>query len=219
MDMDIEKARFNMIEQQIKPWYVFDERLLGAMSILPRELFVAEEHRKIAYADTAIPIGNNQSMLAPRELARMIQALELKGHEKLLEIGCGSGYACALLSKLAKKIYSVDIIADFVKLTQQQVNRFKLDNVIIEEADATNGCLAHAPYDAILITCAMPKLSNRLKRSLKNNGRIVAIFGNKTTQTVNVCTVDSEGEWAYEALFPIRTKSMINAEQPNRFVF
>lgn len=217
--MNFEKARFNMIEQQIKPWMVFDERLLGAMAIIPREDFVPPTHRNLAYADTHLPIGHGQEMLAPREIARMIQALSLTGDEKILEIGCGSGYTTVLLSKLGKKIFSVDIISDFVKNTQKKLKQLSVNNVELEEIDASDGWLAHAPYDAILITSAMPKLSESMKRCLNTDGRIVAILGEKGTYTASLCKLDKDNQWVYESLFPIDAKKMINAPQPNQFTF
>ncbi len=217
--MNIEKARFNMIEQQIKPWMVFDERLLDVMAIIAREDFVPTTHRNLAYADIDIPLGHNQVMLAPRELARMIQALKLTGEEKILEIGCGSGYATVLLSKLAKKIFSVDIISDFVKNTQKKLKQLTINNVVVEEVDASDGWLAHAPYDAILITSAISKLTESMKRSLNPNGRIVAVLGEEGAYTVNLCQLDKDNQWTYELLFPIDTKRMINSAHPNKFSF
>lgn len=217
--MNIEKARFNMIEQQIKPWKVFDERLLGAMATLPREQFVPEEHRNLAYADIAIPLGHNQSMLAPREIARMIQALELDGTEKVLEIGCGSGYASALLGKLARKVFSVDIIADFVRSSGQRLKKLAFNNVVVEEVDAADGWLAHAPYDAVIITSLLPSLGESIKKSLSSKGRVIAVLGTLEQQSVKLCKLDEQGEWVYETLFPCQSEPMINAEQPNRFEF
>lgn len=208
-----------MIEQQVKPWSVFDERLLGAMATVPREKFVPEVHKDLAYADFAIPLGHNQSMLAPREIARMIQALDLTGDEKVLEIGCGSGYACALLSKLARKVFSVDIIADFVKDTKKRLKQLAFTNVVVEEVDAADGWLAQAPYDAILITSAIPELTDSMKRSLNANGRIVAVIGANGSYAVNTCRLDENKQWDCEVLFPLDAKPMINVEQPNQFVF
>ena len=208
-----------MIEQQIKPWNVFDQRLLGAMSTVPREKFVPEAHRNLAYADIAIPLGHNQSMLAPRELARMIQALDLTGYEKVLEIGCGSGYASALLSKLVRKVYSVDIISDFVKDSQKRLKQLAFNNVFIEEVDAADGWLAQAPYDAILITSALPELTDSLKRSLTSQGKVAAVLGTAGSFTVNICQLSDDKQWRCEALFPLNATPMLNTEQPNQFVF
>lgn len=208
-----------MIEQQIKPWKVFDERLLGAMATLPREQFVPQEHRNLAYADIAVPLGHNQSMLAPREIARMIQALELDGSEKVLEIGCGSGYASALLGKLADKVFSVDIIAEFVRNSSQRLKKLALNNIVVEEVDAADGWQAHAPYDAILITSLLPSLGESFKKCLSSKGRVIAVLGSPEQQEVRLCQLDEDGEWVFETLFPCQSTPMINAEQPNRFEF
>ncbi|MGX5174842.1 protein-L-isoaspartate O-methyltransferase family protein [Aliikangiella sp. IMCC44653] len=217
--MDIEKARFNMIEQQVKPWQVADQRVLGAMATLPREQFVPEEHALLAYADTALTIGHHQQMLAPREIARMLQALKLDGTEKILEIGCGTGYSTALLGKLCEKVYAVDIITEFVKITSSSLQRLGFNNVVVEEVDASDGWMAHAPYDAILITSALPSLSPQLAKSLKPQGKIVCILDSDGQQWVTSGQLDPQGNWQLQQLFPIQAKQMINAEQPNQFVF
>lgn len=217
--MNVEKARFNMVEQQIKPWRMFDQRLLGAMATLPREKFIPARHKKLAYADIAIPLGHNQAMLKPREIARMIQALELDGEEKVLEIGCGSGYATALLAKLTAQVYSVDIISDFVKVAKDRLDKLALSNAVVKEMDATQGWLAHAPYDAILITSALPQLSDGLKKCLSADGKLVAILGTKGNYSVQLCQLDEHNEWVMESLFPIEACPMINSESPNQFVF
>lgn len=218
MRMNIEKARFNMIEQQIKPWGVFDTRLLGAMATLPREQFVPEQHRNLAYADTTIPLPHGQAMLAPRELARMIQALKLSGNETVLEIGCGTGYASTILSKLAKSVHCIDVIPDFVKSTQSQIKKLAINNVSIEEVDAADGWITQAPYDAILITSAIPELTESMKSSLSPKGRIASILGNANNHSATLSQIH-KGCWQHETLFPTKTKPMINAKQPSQFVF
>lgn len=217
--MNIEKARFNMIEQQVKPWNIVDQRLIKAMVEIPREKFIPESYQNLAYADIAIPLGHNQNMLAPREIARLLQALELQGDEKVLEVGCGSGYASALLAKLASKVYSIDIVSDFVASASQKLKKLSLTNVTVEEGDGSDGYLAHAPYDAILITSAMPELPNNLKRCLNARGRLVAILGTQGHYQAMLCKLDSQGEWQKEALFPLKAKPMVNTPQPNRFEF
>ncbi|TQV73051.1 protein-L-isoaspartate O-methyltransferase [Aliikangiella marina] len=217
--MNIEKARFNMIEQQVKPWKVFDERLLGAMATIPREKFVPESHRSVAYADTHIPLGHNQSMLAPREIARMIQALGLTGEEKVLEIGCGSGYSSALLAKLSKKVYSVDIIGDFVSDTRKRLKKLAFSNVEIEEVDAADGWMAQAPYDAIIMTSMLNKWPDSMIKGLTSEGRIVGILGSPENQHVVLGYFDEHSSWQQEELFPVQATPMINAELPNTFEF
>ena len=217
--MNIEHARFNMIEQQVKPWKVFDEKILGAMATLPREKFVTEQQRGIAYADIHLPLGHHQSMLAPREIARLIQALELTSDDKVLEVGTGSGYSAAILAKLAKIVFSVDIIADFVKSAQKIHRMLAIDNLIVEEGDACDGWMAHAPYDAVLITSALPKLTDSLKRNLTKKGRVVCIMEHNGGFTATLAQLGENDEWQFEYLFPIDATTMINAEITNRFVF
>jgi protein-L-isoaspartate(D-aspartate) O-methyltransferase len=217
--MNLEQARFNMIEQQIKPWKVFDEQLLGAMSSLPRELFLQEEQRGLAYADIGIPLGHKQAMLAPRELARIIQALELSKDDKVLDIGTGSGYSSALLSKLCKQVFSVEIIADFVKRSQKIHKKLAIQNVMIEEGDACDGWMAHAPYDAILVSSALPALSDNFKRNINKQGRVACILEREVGLEAVIATLDEHQDWNYEVLFPINAKKMINADVTNTFVF
>lgn len=219
LTMNIEQARFNMIEQQVKPWKVFDENLLGAMSTLPREQFATNEQRGICYADIHLPLGHHQSMLAPREIARLIQALELKPNDKVLEIGTGSGYSTALLAKLSKQVFSVDIIAEFVESAQKTLRKLAIENAIIEEGDACDGWTAHAPYDAILITSTLPKLSNSLKKNLSKKGLVVCILEHNGGQMATLAQLDEKEQWQYEYLFPIDAEKMINSETTNQFVF
>ena len=217
--MNIEQARFNMIEQHVKPWKVFDQNLLGAMSTIPREQFVSPEQQGLAYADIHLPLAHQQSMLAPREIARLIQALELTAEDKVLDIGTGSGYSSALLSKLVKQVFSVDIMADFIKDAQKVHRKLGLENILVEEGDACDGWMAHAPYDAILITTVLPKLTDNLKRNLSKRGRLVCLLEHDTGHMATSVQLDEENQWQYEYLFPIQGQSMINTEKTNQFVF
>jgi len=217
--MNIEKARFNMIEQQVKPWKVLDEQLLGAMATLPREMFVPDSYKALAYADIAVPLSHNQKMLTPRELARLVQALNLSPEDKVLDIGCGSGYSTALLAKLSSQVFSVDIFPDFVEMTKQHLKKLSIDNVTIEEADATAGWMVHAPYDAILMTSALPCLPDALIDNLKPDGKVAAILGTSEDCSAVICELDPQGKWIQETLFPTQAAPMINIEQPNQFVF
>ncbi|MGB0495529.1 MAG: protein-L-isoaspartate O-methyltransferase family protein [Kangiellaceae bacterium] len=221
--MNIENARFNMIEQQVRPWKVFDDKILGAMASLSRENFVKADQRGLAYADTQLPLGHNQTMLAPREIARMIQALEITPEDKVLEIGTGSGYSSAILSKLGKRITSVEIIKEFVDGAKQIHKKLGLENVIVEEGDASDGWMAQAPYDAVLITSALPNLPESLKRNINEGGRIVSIIESETDKSgglvVALSRLKSDNEWHHEYLFPINSPAMINVEKTNRFEF
>ncbi len=217
--MNIEQARFNMIEQQVKPWKVFDRKLLGAMSVLPRELFVPENQQGLSYADIHIDLGHQQMMLAPREIARLVQALNLSETDKVLDVGTGSGYAAVLMAKLARQVFSVEIIAEFVEQAVKRQKKLAVDNLVIEEGDACDGWMSHAPYDAILITSSMVKLTDSIKRNLSKKGRVVCILEHQGGLMATLSQVDEQGEWQNEYLFPIDTTKMINSESTNRFVF
>ncbi len=216
--MNIENARFNMIEQQVKPWKVFDENLLGAMATTPRERFTPEQ-QGLAYADVHLPLGHNQNMLAPREIARMIQSLVLTKNDKVLEIGTGSGYSSALLAKLSKRVFSVDIVADFVKSAKKIHKQLALDNILVEEGDASEGWMTHAPYDAVIITAALPALGDKLKRNLAKNGRIVSIIEKDNGYAATLSHLDVKDNWQHDFLFPIDGTPMINSKKTNQFVF
>jgi protein-L-isoaspartate(D-aspartate) O-methyltransferase len=217
--MNIEQARFNMIEQQVKPWKVFDLQLLGAMSVLPREMFIPEQQQGLSYADIHVQLGHQQMMLAPREIARLIQALNLQSNDKVLDIGTGSGYSSILMAKLAKQVYSVEIIAEFVEQARKRQKKLAIDNLLIEEGDASEGWMAHAPYDAILITSSLVKLTDNLKKNLSNNGRVVCILEHPSGLMATLCQIDEQGEWQHEYLFPVETTKLINSETTNQFVF
>lgn len=217
--MNIEQARFNMIEQQVKPWKVFDEKILDAMSILPRDQFISEQLTGLSYADTHLPIGHNQTMLAPREIARLIQTLELSTTDKVLEIGTGSGYSSALLSKLSQHVFSVDIIADFVKSAKIIHKKLNIKNVTIDEGDASEGWMAHAPYNAVLITAALPNLTESLKKCLSQNGKVISILEHKSGLMATYSILDENKEWIHQDLFPVDAVSMINADKTNQFSF
>ena len=189
------------------------------MASLSRENFVAENQQSLAYADTHLSLGNNQVMLAPREIARMIQALSLNSQDKVLEIGTGSGYSSAILSKLCNRVTSVEIIKEFVTRAKLIHKKLGLENVIVEEGDASDGWMAQAPYDAILITAALPELPEKLKRNLNANGRVVSIIENNDGLVVALSQLDSQNEWQHEFLFPVESPAMINVEKTNRFEF
>jgi protein-L-isoaspartate(D-aspartate) O-methyltransferase len=217
--MNLEKARFNMIEQQIRPWQVFDERVLAAMMEIPREIFVDDAYQALAYADISIPLGHNQAMLKPREQARLLQALELKGEEHVLEIGTGSGYTAALLAKLARKVTSVDIQSDFIQSAAARLQRLNIDNVSLLEADASQGIPVASQVDAMLITGAMQELNDTFANALKPGGRIACILEHKGTLQAASAKLKDDKTFDISYLFPVEAKYLINVEQPSHFEF
>ncbi len=217
--MNVELARFNMVEQQIRPWDVLDDRVLQAIVDLPREDFVPENARSLAFADMDIPIGHNEVMMPPKLEARLLQALSLQEDDTVLEIGTGTGFVTALLATLSKHVYSVDIYADFVAEAREKLARHNIKNVTLETGDASKGWSAHGPYDAIFISGALPILPDEFKHSLKIGGRMVAITGLPPVMEAVVITRTGENAWGQESLFETQVPILRNAEVPKRFEF
>jgi len=217
--MGLEQARFNMIEQQIRPWDVLDPEILSLMSRFPRERFVDEMHQKLAYADIAIPLGMNEVMMHPKIEARMLQALQVHPTDRVLEIGTGSGFVTALLAKLAYHVRSVDIHAAFTEMAGQRLKKMGIDNVELETGDAARGWSPDALYDAIAITGSLPLLPEGYKRILNRGGRLFAVLGQAPVMEAVLIRRTGDNEWSQENLFETVLPSLINAEVPDAFVF
>ena len=217
-DMNLENARFNMIEQQIRPWEVLDQHVLDLLSKLPREDFVPERYRKLAYMDTTIPLGNDQVMMPPRVEARILQALNIQADETVLEVGTGSGYVTALLASLGDHVYSVDINAEMTRTAGDKLADYGITNVTLETGDAARGWDAHAPYDVIVITGSLPLLPANFKQALNVGGRLVAVVGDSPVMEVVLITREGGSEWAQETLFETDLPALINAPEPERFI-
>ena len=217
-ELNLEQARYNMIEQQIRTWEVLNQDVLDLLMRLPREDFVPMEYHNVALADMNTPIGNDQVMMAPKVEARMLQALEIKPDDTILEVGTGSGYVTALLASLARHVYSVEIDAELKAAAEQRLAVHGFDNVTLEEGDAARGWKNHAPYDAIVITGSLPILPDAFRRSLKVGGRLFAIVGDAPAMVARLITRIGQGEWSSEDLFETELPALKNALEPDRFV-
>ena len=215
----LEIARFNMVEQQIRPAEVLDPRVLELVSEMPREDFVPEEYRNLAYSDIHIPIGHGQSMLKPIQEARFLQALNIQPSDKVLEIGTGSGFMTALLAKLADRVVSVEIVPELAQQAKAKLQAHNIENVIIETGDAANGWENHAPYDVIVVTGSMPLMAESLKNQLATNGRLCITLGKEPVMTVFLITRVGENQWREEALYETVIPTLQNVQQPEAFVF
>ena len=216
-DMNLENARHNMIEQQIRPWEVLDQRVLDLLNEIPRENFVPQRYLKLAYADTTIPLGDEQVMMPPRVEARILQALNIQADETVLEVGTGSGYVTALLASLAEHVYSVDINTEMTRTAGEKLADHGIINVTLETGDAARGWDAHAPYDVIVLTGSLPLLPNNFKQALTVGGRLLAIVGDAPAMDVVLITRVGESEWTQETLFETDLPPLINAPEPDRF--
>ena len=218
-NMNLAQARHNMIEQQIRPWDVLDQRVLELIADLPREDFVPKAYLSLAYADINIPLDHGQVMMPPKVEARMVQALNIQGSDNILEIGCGSGYVTALLAHSGKHVYSVDIYPDFVENAGRRLAELGLNNVTLETGDAVNGWDRHGPYDVIAVTGSLPALPENFAQSLKPGGRLFVITGQEPVMEAYLITRTGEQGWIKQALFETVLPPLVNAPQPQRFVF
>jgi protein-L-isoaspartate(D-aspartate) O-methyltransferase len=217
--MDVEQARYNMIESQIRTWEVLDQTVLDALFRLKREEFVPEKYRPLAFADMELPIGHGEVMLAPKLEARLLQELTLKKSDRVLEVGTGSGYTTALLAALAGHVYSVEIHPDLSAGAAAKLAAHGIANVTLEVGDAALGWSRHAPYDAILLTGSVPLLPAPLRSQLAPGGRLLAVVGDPPVMTARLTTCVTEGAYNETGLFETCIAPLRNVPQPERFVF
>ena len=217
--IDVEQARFNMIEQQIRPWDVLDQQILDIIARTPREAFVPEAYRNMAFADTEIPIGHGQRMLSPKLEARLLQALAVRPFELALEVGTGSGYLTALLSQLAKYVYSVELHADLAEAAQSRLAAHGFTNLTLDQGDAAEGWNNHGPYDVIAITGSLPELPEAYKHSLRIGGRLFVVEGEAPVMEARLITRMDEQYWATDDLFETVVPPLIHTRRPPRFDF
>lgn len=181
-DMNFDEQRQWMVENQLREWGIHDSRVLQAMATVPRELFVPEWQREAAYYDGALAIGDGQTISQPYVVAHMSELLELQGDEKALEVGTGSGYQAAVLSLLAREVYTVERIARLAQQAQAVLAELGHRNVRVRVGDGSLGWPEHAPYDAIIVTCAAPQVPQPLIEQLADGGRFVIPVGPRGMQ-------------------------------------
>ncbi len=175
--MNLEHARFNMIEQQIRPWDVLNQTILETFGFIQRELFVPKAHKALAFADVEIPIGHGEHMMFPRMEARMLQALNISPEDTCLEIGTGSGFVTACLSHLSKHVDSVDIYEDFIRQAEERLHSLKLRNHTLHTADALRDWASDKHYDVIAVTGSIPAYLPRFEAQLAPGGRLFIVVG------------------------------------------
>jgi protein-L-isoaspartate(D-aspartate) O-methyltransferase len=216
--MNTEQARFNMIEQQIRPWDVLDKGVLGLLAIVRREDFVPAVYRSLAFVDTEIPLGEGQRMLPPRVEARLLQDLQVQRHERVLEIGTGSGFMAALLGHRAQSVISLEIVPALAAQATENLRRSGAANVSVVQADGSHGYPAEAPFDAILVSGSLHKVPDELLAQLKPGGRLVAIEGDEPVMTAVRYTRGAEG-FSRTALFDVNATRLAGFPEPARFHF
>lgn len=216
--MNIEQARFNMIEQQIRTWDVLDPTVLDLLHRVPREDFVPTDFQGLAFADLEIPLGHGQSMLSPKLEARMLQALDLKKTDTALEIGTGSGYMTALLASLAGQVCSVELLQDLSQNAAQKLAAQNITNVTLEIGDGARNWDADT-YDAIVLTGSVPVLPEEFQQQLKPGGRLLAIIGEGPAMEAVLVTCVSDNTYRRTVLFETSIPALENALQAEQFSF
>lgn len=217
--LDMEQARFNMIEQQIRPCDVLEGRILELLKHVRRERFVPEDKREMAFMDMEIPLGYGVSMWQPKLEARTVQELHLTKSDKVLEVGSGSGYLTALLSVLAGHVTSVEIVPELSAIASQHLHAYHRDNVTLEIGDAARGWGGDARYDAIVLTGSTPVLPAAFQNSLNIGGRLFAIVGDAPVMEARLITRVAPDIYETVNIMEACVAPLQNAQQPKRFVF
>jgi protein-L-isoaspartate(D-aspartate) O-methyltransferase len=217
--MNIEQARFNMVEQQIRPWEVLDQQVLDLLHEVRREEFVPQQFRALAFVDMEIPLGHGEVMLAPKIEARILQELAIRKTDRMLEVGTGSGYFTALLARLGAHVYSVDIVPEFVADARGKLAAHGVTNVSLQEGDGARGWGRHGPYDVIVLTGSVPTLASAFQTDLSPGGRLFAIIGDAPVMEATLITCVSAGVYNSVPVFETCVAPLRNAPHPARFVF
>jgi protein-L-isoaspartate(D-aspartate) O-methyltransferase len=216
--MDLNSARRQMIEQQVRAWAVLDPAVLATMATVPREEFVPIAYRELAFADTQVPLGHGQSMLTPMLEGRILQALELHPDDSVLEVGTGSGYFAACLGALARTVTSFEIYPDLAESARASLARTGNSNVTVVAADAlTRTDLGH--HDVVVLTGSLPLYDARFEQVLADGGRLFAVVGQGHVMEALRVTRAGPGQWLRETLFETVMDPLIHAAEPPRFVF
>lgn len=219
MTMNFERARFNMVEQQVRTWEVLDARVLGLLEELEREDFVPVRYRKLAFADLNIPLEHDQVMMKPIVEGRMLQAIDLTEDETVLEIGTGSGFITACLSRLASSVVSVDVFESFREHTQRRLGEKQIHNVELHVGDVMEGWQPEHAHDVVVVTGSVPELPEHVKGWVNPGGRLFVIEGHSPAMQACLYTRLNVSEWRRESLFETDLPLLINAGEAPVFEF
>ncbi len=217
--MNFEQARFNMIEQQIRPWNVLDDQVLHLLSVVRREDFVPLANKALTFVDMEIPLGHGQSMLAPRVEARMLQDAAVQKHEKVLEIGTGSGYFTALLAHRAQRVISLEIHAELAQLARANLQKAGIHNAEVRHADGAQGAGADSPFDVIVLSGSVAEVAPTILAQLKVGGRLLAIVGEEPMMRMTVVRRTSQGDYETKQLWDTVATRLLNFAEPSLFRF
>ncbi len=219
--MDFQQARHNMIEQQVRPWFVTNTRVLDVMQEISREMFVPPQYANLAYCDTDIPLSEGQTMLAPKIVGRALQALNIQASDTVLEIGTGTGYVTACLGRLAAQVISIEIFETLLTVAQRKLsgNR-EMEHVLLKQGNGLEGYEPQAPYDAIFITGALPLgVPDTLCQQLNEKGGRLFAFCGQAPAIHAVLIERNQNNFVTHSLFETAVPTLLHAAQPEKFVF
>jgi protein-L-isoaspartate(D-aspartate) O-methyltransferase len=219
MTMNFERARFNMVEQQVRPWEVLDARVLALMESIQREDFVPVRYRKLAFADLNIPLDHGQVMMKPIVEGRMLQALQLRADETVLEIGTGSGFVTACLAGLAAEVVSVDIFPEFTEQAGRRLQEKEIHHVELHSGDVMSGWQPDHAHDVVAVTASMPMMPEQFKGWVNPGGRLFVICGAAPAMEACLFTRLNASDWRRESLFETDLPALVNAAQAPSFEF
>ena len=219
--MDFEKTRFNMVEQQIRPWDVLDTNVLDLLFHVKREDFVADNQRQMAFVDTELPLPNGSKMLQPKMEARLVQDAAIQPTDKILEIGTGSGYLTALLAKMGKQVVSMEIDAAQKARAADNLKQAGIANATLVEGDGVLGLLAEAPYDVIVVGGSLPVVPQELKDQLAVGGRLIMVAGDLPVMACKLIQRETKTSFRETVLFEtcVERLQKFEAVEPARFSF
>jgi protein-L-isoaspartate(D-aspartate) O-methyltransferase len=221
--MNIELARSNMIEQQIRPWDVLDSGVLALLAVVRREDFVPATYRALAFVDTEVPLptsaGQTQCMLAPKVEARLLQELAVHKHERVLEVGAGSGFMAALLAHKAQHVTTLEIDPELARFARTNLQRAGVMNSTVIEADGADGWRTEAPFDVIVLSGSVAEVPDTLLAQLKAGGRLVAIVGQEPVMRALLITRSADQALSRQVLFDTVAQRLRGFEEPTRFQF
>jgi protein-L-isoaspartate(D-aspartate) O-methyltransferase len=217
--IDYDRARFNMIEQQIRPWDVLDTGVLDLLAVVKREDFVPLAHRALAFVDMDIPLPGGQSMLAPKVEARLLQDVAPKAGEKVLEVGAGSGYMAALLAHSAQRVITLETNPELAAMARSNLQKAGITNVEVREADGSRGLPAEAPFDVIVLSGSVAEVPQALLAQLKVGGRLAAITGHEPVMRATIVTRTGEAAWSTSQPWDTVAPRLANFPEPSKFNF
>lgn len=217
--MNFEQARLNMVERQIKPCNIKDQTVLQLLSDIHREDFIPDEYRSLAFADVAIALPHNQSTMPPEVEAQLLQALQLKPQDDVLEIGTGCAYLTALLAKSCRHVVSIDIHPDFTEQARVKLQKYHIDNVTLESGNAIYGWKKYAPYDVIVFTGSVPFIDQNIKQQVNVRGRLFVIIGQSPVMQATLMTQVSVNNWHSKTLFETDIGELTGVKKIKSFKF